>query len=371
LKKHHLIIIPLLAVSVMLMSWGYSGHSKISGKAALSFNAEMTDFHSWAAALTSHASDADARKAWDASEGPKHYIDIDLYPEFTALGAIPQDFQEVLDQHGHEFVYGAGILPWATLVTYDSLVETLRRLDWDRAVLFAADLGHYVADGHMPMHITMNYDGQYTGNDGIHSRYESTMINGYNSQINYEGDSISFIQDVNQYVFDYLYANYVYVDSVIAADDYAKSINSNTYSSQYKQALWEKTGAFTTMLFKNASHALAELIYSAWTEAGKPPLTAHAFIFEPQEFEYRMLEPNVPNPFLNSTRIVFNLPEDAQVSLKVYDTYGKAVDTLLIGKETRGRHELEWMASGLPKGMYFLVLRAGEATETRKMLLTH
>jgi hypothetical protein len=353
------------------MSWGYGGHYKINTNAALSFNTEMVQFHDWVSALASHASDADERKAWDASEGPKHYIDIDLYPEFLANGSIPQDFDSVLDIHGHEFVYGAGILPWATLVTYDSLTESIRRLDWDKAVLFAADLGHYVADGHMPLHITMNYDGQYTGNDGIHSRYESSMINSYNSQIIYDGDAISFIPDVQQYVFNYLYQNYVYVDSVLNADTYAKSINSNVYSNEYKQALWQKTGAYTTMLFSNASHALAELIYSAWTEAGKPSLTAHAFIFAPEDYEYRYLEQNVPNPFVSSTRIAFTLPKDSEVSIRIFDTYGRAVDTLWMGFESKGRHEIAWNANGHPKGIYFLVLKTGAATETRKMLLTN
>lgn len=354
----------------MLMSWGYTGHSKINSKAALSFNTEMVEFHNWVAALTSHASDADERKAWDASEGPKHYIDIDLYEEFITGGSIPQEMSEALAAHGHEFVYGAGILPWATLTAYDSLVETIRRLDWDRAVLFAADLGHYVADGHMPLHITMNYNGQYTGNDGIHSRYESTMINGFNSLILYDGDSISPINNINQYIFDYIYVNYTYVDSVIVADNYARSVNSNVYSSQYKQALWEKTGAFTTMLFKNASHALAELIYSAWAEAGKPSLLAHAFIFEPEEYEYRLLDPVSPNPFASFTHISFRMESGADVNLQVYNIYGQPVDTVYSGFAATGAHGMDWFAEGLPDGIYFLVLTSGSIRETRKMLIT-
>jgi hypothetical protein len=370
LKKHYFTLFLLLAASVMLMSWGSNGHSKINNKAALSFNTEMVQFYDWVDALTSHASDADARKDWDPSEGPRHYIDIDLYEEFNTGGSIPQDIDSAIALHSYAFVYDAGVLPWATINAYDSLRECIRRLDWDKAVLFASDLGHYVADGHMPLHITQNYDGQFSGNSGIHSRYESTMISNNNSQITYEGDDISFITDVNQYVFDYLYHNYIYVDSVLAADTYAKSINSNVYSSEYKQALWQKTGIFTKMLFKNASNALAEMIYSAWVEAGKPSLSAHAFIFEPEEYDYQYLEPNAPNPFSSSTHITYTLPKDTDVCIRIYDTYGKMIDTVFSGYGPQGRHELEWHADGLPEGIYFLVLKAGPASETRKMLLT-
>ena len=77
------------------------------------------------------------------------------------------------------FVIDQGVLPWATQITYDSLVNCFTRFDWAKAVLFASDLGHYVGDAHNPLHITRNYNGQYSGNYGVHSRYESGMINAF------------------------------------------------------------------------------------------------------------------------------------------------------------------------------------------------
>ena len=145
------------------MSWGYNGHYKINQSAPLSFNAEMEQFMAWAVTLSQHASDADYRKDEDPSDGPKHYIDIDNYSEFIATGRIPQTYDSVMALHGYGFVIAQGILPWATLTTYDSLVAAFTRFDWEKAVLLASDLGHYVADGHNPLHITRNYDGDFTG----------------------------------------------------------------------------------------------------------------------------------------------------------------------------------------------------------------
>jgi len=206
LKNIYLSIV-IAGVSIILISWGGVGHSKISQNASLSFNSEMNDFNAWTSFLTSHASDADDRKSYDDTESPKHYIDIDNYSEFISTGKIEQYYVAAVSKYGNYFIINNGTLPWATEAAFDSLRNSMKRYDWEKAKQFAADLGHYVADGHMPLHITDNYNGQNTGNTGIHSRYESTMIGSYSSQIIYTGSSANSITDVNQYIFDYIYKN--------------------------------------------------------------------------------------------------------------------------------------------------------------------
>ncbi len=243
-KKSFPIIASLGLVSLILMSWGYDGHYKINTNAALSFNPEMSQFVEWTTRLAEHASDADNRKSNDDTEGPKHYIDIDSYPEFVTDGHISQTWDSIVDEHGDAFVMDNGILPWATLATYDTLKSCFERRDWDKAVLVAADLGHYVADGHMPLHICKNYNGQLTGNSGIHSRYESTMIKAHITEINYPGSDVSVIHDVRGYIFSYLYDTYPYVDSILIADNYARETAGDTRSTNYTNALMEQDQGF-------------------------------------------------------------------------------------------------------------------------------
>lgn len=366
LKKNRCLKLPaLLSLALILMSWGYTGHYKINNSASLSFTPEMEQFMAWAVTLAEHASDADDRKDIDPDESPRHYIDIDNYPGFLAEGRIPQTYDSVVALYGEAFVIEQGVLPWATLKTYDSLVNCFLRHDWVKAVLFASDLGHYVADAHMPLHITRNYNGQFSGNNGIHSRYESAMVNTYINQIIYTGDEISFIEDVNGYVFSYLYSNYIYVDSVLAADDYAQGVAGNTSSAEYRQALWEKSKSFTVPLFSLASNALAELIYSAWTEAGKPLISASG-IFDPVA-QSNTIHLNVsPNPFNEHTRIRFILPEDSEVYLQVFNIYGEAVETLIDSNQCKGIQEITWNTCNLPEGVYFLSLEAGKLNKIYK-----
>ena len=368
MKKNLFIKLSLLAVSVMLISWGSTGHFKINTAASLSYNPQMSQFSAWTSTLAEHASDADARKGWDPTEGPKHYIDIDGYQEFLATGRIPQTLDSVILIHGSAFVYDQGILPWATMVTFDSLKNCFARKDWDKAVLFASDLGHYVADGHMPMHITTNYNGQLTaGNYNIHSRYESIMINAYIDQISYAGADISVIPNVNQYIFNYLYSNFPYVDSVLAADNYAQTFGS-TSSPAYKTALWNKTKGFTIHLFKNASHALTELIYTAYVQAGSPSMLPSS-IFSPDARKSCSLDQNVPNPFEHSTTISYSLKANADLMLQVKDMCGKTVATIVNEHKTAGSYSFEWSPINMPSGIYYLVMKTNDAVQVKKIVL--
>jgi len=86
----------------------------------------------------------------------------------------------------------------------------------------------------------------------------------------------------------------------------------------------------------------------------------------PKEFSLRQ---NYPNPFNPSTNIEFALPEQAVVSLKVYNLLGREISTLVSGKLNAGIHKIEFDASGLSTGLYFYRIQAGSFIQTKKMML--
>jgi len=365
LKKRLFISFSLLALVILLASWGATGHSKISQASSLSFNQQMQGFYDWVTFLTDHASDADYRKNTDPTEAPKHYIDIDNYPEFVATGRIPQTYDSIVALYGITAVIDNGILPWATEASFDSLRDCMQRLDFEQAKIYAADLGHYLADGHMPLHITKNYNGQLSGNTGIHSRYESTMINGFIGQFNYTGTDATEVENVNQFIFDYLYENYIYCDSIFAADNYAKSQSSNYSSSVYKNALWQKSSGFTIPLFQRASHAFADLIYTAWLQAGSPPLQPTSVA------DLNPAKPQLsvsPNPFAFETYIRFTLHQNCKYLIQIYNLNGDVVETLADTTGVPGTYSLKWDPAGKPTGVYIAVLNTGTAIESVKLL---
>jgi uncharacterized protein (DUF362 family) len=86
---------------------------------------------------------------------------------------------------------------------------------------------------------------------------------------------------------------------------------------------------------------------------------------QPSEFQ---LCSNFPNPFNPSTMIVFYVPRNEYVTLKVYDITGRAVETLVEGEVPTGEHRLQWSAAGLASGVYLCRMVTRGFSETIKML---
>jgi hypothetical protein len=81
------------------------------------------------------------------------------------------------------------------------------------------------------------------------------------------------------------------------------------------------------------------------------------------------LDQNYPNPFNPTTTIKYELPEDSHVSLKIYDVLGREVLSLVDRVETAGQHQVVLNASNLSSGVYFYRLKAGDFTDTKRLLL--
>jgi len=262
----------LIVLLIGLSSWGEKAHRKINSASVTFFPSEIHQLKSWQPILADHASDADRRKKNDKNEFVKHFIDIDNYDDFLNKHQIETNFEAACLKYGKPKVMKEGTLPWVTDSTYKALVSNFKMGNWSQAALTAADLGHYVADGFMPLHLTANYDGQLSSQTGIHRRYEETMIDKYIDPIQFKQSGIKPVAKVQTYIFNYIYANHSYVGLLLQADSRALELSNKKYDESYYESLWEKTSLFTTQLLQDSSKSLAELIYTAWIEAGKPKI---------------------------------------------------------------------------------------------------
>jgi hypothetical protein len=377
-----------IVLILFFTGWGGTGHRIINLNAPGSLPATMAGFLARATMLADSASNADTRKSKDPTESPKHYIDIDDYPEF-ATRTVSHSLDSLILKYGSTRVYGNGILPWATVAAVDSLTAQMHRGDWTRVWSTAADLGHYVADAHQPLHCTVNYDGKLTGNNGIHSRHESSMINNYQQSIFVNPSVASYVANPMDSVFSYIYWSQTYVDSILAADTYAKQVAGSTTGTVYYAALWDQTGTFTKLLIQRASERLANLLYTAWINAGQPIVPAVTGVDDFASTPFSVtLDEVYPNPFNPTTVVSYRVagvrsqesPQEvggqAEVSLKIYDLLGREVAMLAEGEQVPGVHSVVFDGKDFPSGVYFIRLEAVSSrsqgrpfVQTKKVIL--
>lgn len=262
-------IIPL----VLVFGWGDKGHRSITKHALSLLPAEIKLSDELKKEIVLHSVDPDYRKKQDPSESIKHYIDIDFYKEFLD-GRMIHSKDSLIKIYGAEEVANQGILPWATEETYLKLVEAFKNNNRDKIILYAADLAHYVEDGHQPQHVTMNHNGQYTNQINIHFRYEIDMVDVYLPQLEAELKNIQpvYVKNRMEYIFDYLTESHFCVDIIHSADKNSYERSGKKYDGDYFKYLWFRTKYVTINEFNNGAHALACLIISAWIDAGKPEL---------------------------------------------------------------------------------------------------
>jgi hypothetical protein len=228
-------------------------------------------FTQWESDLVGLSTDADRRKRDDQDESMRHYIDIDSYSAFFR-GTLPHDWDQMVATYGTYQVEDNGILPWAIDASLETLTERFAVGDWVGAVAAAADIGHYVGDLHNPLHLTVNFDGQLTGQDGIHSRFESDMTQRHLSELQPYPEQADVLQEPLERVFDWIDEQYPGVETILVADLEAVQEAGNDWSDAYYNALWAGLGLETRGWIAAASVRIASLWYTAWVAAGSPPL---------------------------------------------------------------------------------------------------
>ena len=273
-KKILLTFVLIVLTSVVFLGWGDKGHKTIASYGMKNLTSVMEIPKDWQEWVVEHSVDPDYRKGQDKTEPNKHFIDIDYYKEFQSLHMI-QSLDSLKKVYPDTVIYKQGMLPWAVEATYNNLVKAFKEHNKKNTLLYMADLAHYIGDAHQPFHSCLNYNGQLTGQKGIHFRYEIDMIDSNLTYIKskFESGKPEKVKDIRQFVFDIIARSNSFVDLLLAADKTALQHNgTGKYDPMYQKILWAKTKYMTIDQFNYAGKNLASAIYSAWLDAGKPNL---------------------------------------------------------------------------------------------------
>lgn len=280
------LFISLLIIDVSL-SWGFQSHRNIHVAAIEGMpDAIKPFFQKYSEFLIEESVTPDRRRADDPDEGPNHYINLDLFGEYP-FEDFPLEYDDAVSRFGADSVRTKGLAVWRIENWFDSLTVAMAEQDVDRILRFAADIGHYIADLHMPLHTTSHYDGQLTDQRGVHRRFETDLPERYDSLYSWDISEAAIIESPLEYIFEFTLESYRLIDDLYDADIRAREgipagdlytiehrgdrriyIYNDTYYEQFHAQL---DGMVEDRL-RLAAQRVRDIWYTAWVEAGKPEL---------------------------------------------------------------------------------------------------
>ena len=286
MKQAGSLLIGILII-VLCSSWGFFAHYRINRLAVFTLPKAMQSFYkSNIEFITEHAVAADKRRYVDSTEGPHHFLNADHYGTHP-FAALPQNWVDAALKYSPDTVIKYGTLPWTIQYNYLRLVRAFMDHDTISILKISANLGHYIADAHVPLHLTQNYNGQLTNQTGIHALWESRLPELFSDHYNYFVGSASYIQNPLSEAFKICRSSFKSVDSVLrferrlnksftASKKYTlvKRGNHNVtdFSVPYSRAYHAMLKGMVRRRMRSAILSIGSYWYSAWLDAGQPDL---------------------------------------------------------------------------------------------------
>jgi hypothetical protein len=282
----------LMAAAIFITSsapagaWGLNVHRWITERAIDGLPQQIRPFFQSARAfIVEHSVDPDLWRVVGLSgprgeEGPNHYLDIDGLDEPPPFTKVPREWDAYVARYGVDRANRMGRVPWHVEDLFRRLVTTFQDIGKptapyaaDNAHYLVAVLAHYVEDVHVPLHATINHNGQETNQRGVHGRFETDLVLRYRREWALRPVTIRPIANVRDYIFDTLVESHALVAPLLEADRRAAAAHPD-YGDAYYAAFREGAGAIVERRLSDAASGVASVVTSAWDAAGRPRLPA-------------------------------------------------------------------------------------------------
>lgn len=199
-------------------AWGFYAHQQINRLAVFTLPPEMMPlFKSRIQFLTDNAVNPDKRRYAVAGEAPRHFIDLDAYAD-TTRETLPRSWSVAVDRYGADTLAMHGIVPWYIQLAKYQLTEAFRSGNVPRILRLSADIGHYIADANVPLHTTRNYNGQLTGQTGIHGFWESRLPELFSGNYDVLVGAAEYVEHPQQRAWRAVFNAHAALDSVLTIE---------------------------------------------------------------------------------------------------------------------------------------------------------
>jgi len=269
----------LAAVPTGVSAWGYEAHKTIMDKAIALLPQDIRPlFEQNRTTLVEHVIDPDLWQTagFDNAESPNHFLDLDWdgYGKYPYDG-LPRDYAAAVAKFGKDRIEKNGTVPWRVEEMYGNLRRAFesyeRRGPFGRfdVLFYSAWLTHYVSDAHVPFHAVINYDGQLTGQPGLHARFEAFLFERYRDQWTIAPKPIAPVRNPRDFIFDTVMVGTQLVPPILKSD--LEAVGSREeYDDAYYAAFFKANRAVLERRLNEAIAASAAMIAGAWEAAGKP-----------------------------------------------------------------------------------------------------
>ena len=272
--------------SLILCSWGFFGHRLINRLAVFTLPADQIGFYkSNIQYLTEASVNADRRRYAVVDEAARHYIDIDHYGD-SAIFTMPRYWNQAVEKYSEDTLKEYGILPWHIQVMHYRLRDAFMVKDPSQILRISADLGHYIADAHVPLHTTQNYNGQYTGQEGIHGFWESRLPELFSGDYDFFVGKAEYLKNTQLEAWRAVETANHFLDSVLVVErELSARFTEKKYSFETKgkqtvkvhsvefsKAYHDALKGMVEKQMRGAIKMIGDFWYTAWVDAGQPDL---------------------------------------------------------------------------------------------------
>lgn len=281
----------LLVLSADLLAaplWGFFAHRLINRHAVYIVPSPLFGFYKKNIDyLTEHAVDADKRRYIDHAEACRHYLDTDHYEESVPIDTIPHYWSKAVEKYTEDTLRAYGIVPWHIGFMMARLTKAFEQKNVPMILRLSADMGHYIADCHVPLHSTKNYNGQLTNQVGIHAFWESRIPELFYGGYDLFTGKAEFIENPQKVIWQRFEESFAAKDSVLYYEQWLTErfgeeekysleqrgnsvvkVYSKEFSVEYNAILGEQV----ERRFKSSIKTIGDIWYTCWVNAGMPDL---------------------------------------------------------------------------------------------------
>lgn len=280
-------LILLLLLPLQSYAWGFFAHQRINRLAVFALPPEMVGFYKkHIRYVTENAINPDRRRYAVEGEAARHYIDLDVYGD-SALYKLPRFWQQAVEQYSEDTLQAYGIVPWHISLMKYQLTQAFKERDLDRILRLSTELGHYVADACVPLHTTENYNGQLTGQRGIHAFWETRLPELFSANYDFFVGQAVYIEQPQYKAWDLVIRAHTALDSVLLFEkqltqefneekkysfEVRNNLTTRVYSRAFSEAYHRRLSGQVERQMRLAVHSIASFWYTAWVDAGQPDL---------------------------------------------------------------------------------------------------